>query len=59
MSKTQQLPNVLQSKQRLYSQLARRLGDLKQQNMKTTDLIEIFQNDLEAMKTFTGIQAAL
>ena len=53
-----QQPTASQRKDRLYGQLSTKLEQLKKANMKTTDLMELFQNDLDAMRTFAGIQAA-
>lgn len=50
--------SAAQRKDRLYAQLSASLVRLKQSATRTTDLVEALQNDLDAMKTFTGIHAA-
>ena len=50
--------SATQRKDRLYAQLSSGLVRLKQSSTRTTDLVEGLQNDLEAMKTFSGIHAA-
>lgn len=50
--------SAAQRKDRLYAQLSASLVRLKQSATRTTDLVEVLQNDLDAMKTFTGIHAA-
>ena len=50
--------SAAQRKDRLYAQLAAHLARLKQHSAQTTDLVESFQSDLDAMRTFAGIHAA-
>lgn len=50
--------NATQKKERLYGQLAQGFALLKQHSARTTDLMEDVQEDLDAIRTFSGMHAA-
>ncbi|KAG7443633.1 uncharacterized protein BT62DRAFT_1008993 [Guyanagaster necrorhizus] len=50
--------SATQAKDRLYAQLASSLGRLNRSISTTADLCEQLQIDLQAMRTFAGLDAA-
>lgn len=50
--------NATQAKDRLYAQLAISLGRMSRAIGQTADLCEELQVDLQAMRTFAGLDAA-
>ena len=50
--------SATQAKERLYSQLASSIGRMSRAISHTADLCEQLQVDLQAMRTFAGLDAA-
>ncbi|KAJ7577540.1 hypothetical protein C8J56DRAFT_753306, partial [Mycena floridula] len=50
--------NATQAKDRLYTQLAATMGRMTWAMSQTADLCEQLQIDLDAMRTFAGLEAA-
>ena len=50
--------SATQAKERLYSQLAGSIGRMSRAMSRTADLCEELQVDLQAMRTFAGLDAA-
>lgn len=51
-------PSAVQTKERLYGQLASSLGRMTRAMTQTADLCEQLQFDLHAMRVFAGLDAA-
>lgn len=50
--------SAVQTKEKLYAQLAASLGRMSRAVSQTADLCEMLQVDLHAMRTFAGLDAA-
>ncbi|KAF5361756.1 hypothetical protein D9756_002573 [Leucocoprinus leucothites] len=50
--------SAVHTKEKLYAQLASSLGRMSRAIGQTTDLCEMLQVDLHAMRTFAGLDAA-
>ncbi|KAJ3745752.1 hypothetical protein DFH05DRAFT_1395656 [Lentinula detonsa] len=60
MQSSGQVPTgATQAKERLYTQLAGSFGRMNRALVQTSNLCELLQTDLDAMRTFVGLDAAM
>ncbi|KAJ3838157.1 hypothetical protein F5878DRAFT_182431 [Lentinula raphanica] len=58
-SSGQPATGAIQAKERLYTQLAGSFGRMNRALVQTSNLCELLQMDLHAMRTFVGLDAAM
>ncbi|EKM81954.1 hypothetical protein AGABI1DRAFT_55066 [Agaricus bisporus var. burnettii JB137-S8] len=58
MSSTAPITSAVQTKEKLYGQLAASLNRMSRAISQTADLCDMLQVDLNAMRTFAGLDAA-
>ncbi|KAJ3927208.1 MAG: hypothetical protein NXY57DRAFT_649242 [Lentinula lateritia] len=59
MQSSGQVTGATQAKERLYTQLAGSFGRMNRALVQTSNLCELLQQDLHAMRTFVGLDAAM